>query len=117
HVGDEDRVLGNDVGQLFEKACWMNRPAGVVLAFVQRGVPGLPFLSDPADSFGCLGKWAQRLEVTNQLTKRGLCVTDQADFDRIDLSDLLRLDVDLDQPRWRNRKREARIPGTAVRLT
>ena len=48
--------------------------------------------------------------------QRGLRVADDADFDRIDLADLLRIDVDLNQPRRRNRERVLGIPRAAVGL-
>src|SRR6187402_391043 len=56
---------------------------------------------------------AQRIA---QLAERRLRVADDADIDRIDLADLLRLDVDLDQLCRRDREGVVRVPGTAVRF-
>ena len=98
-VGHEHRVFRRHARDLVQQARRMDRLAGVAL--LRRRAPAAtpPSASRRSAARAAFGRGARPAETRGEIAQRRLRVADQADVDRIDLADLLRVDVDLDQPR------------------
>src|SRR4030095_9289317 len=105
-----------DFRQLVEEPRRMDGLAVVLLTFFELRFPRRAVLRDPRDARLAVSERPKRAKMTDQLAQRRFRVADETHFHRVDLADLLWLDVDLDQPRRRNGEGEAWIPRAAVRF-
>src|SRR5207249_6393526 len=109
-------VLRRDSRDLVEESRRMDRFVSVTL-FDRELVPPRVLLSLE------IGRTRRRrvdprcVDCRRELRQGRLRITHKADRHRVDLADFLRIDVDLNELGWRNRKGVVRIPRTAIGLT
>ena len=115
-VGDKDGVGWRGLGDLPQQPGRVNRFAVVVLTRRQLRPPVLHARSSSCrramDNVSVMIGNVSRWSIS--CAQHGLRVADHAHVDRIDLADLLRIEIDLNETRGRNGKRVFRAPGAAV---
>ena len=99
-VGDENRIVRRGLRNLIEQARRVNRLAGVALGRreLRRSSSARRFAVVSTRRLRLIGASALKpRSASTSCAQRRLGVADDADLDRIDLADLLRIDVDLNQ--------------------
>ena len=119
HVGDEDGIRRARPSTVpsSRRAGWMGVPPSSCVSASSRSPIALAFLDDLRTLAYIACHARQPSEAIDQRLQRGLRIADDADLHGIDLSDLDRIDVDLDQIRDGGiAERVLGSPRAAVRL-
>ena len=115
-VGDDEAVFGHGLAQLAEDPLGPHRELirAPLMIPVRRRTPCRPRAISSRRR--PRSRWLLPRAAVGERAERQLRVGDDAELGRVVAADLRRVGVDVDQPRRRNREREARIPRARVRF-